>query len=234
MKSKEFPLISVIITVFNGEKYITEALQSIFNQDYSNLEVIVVDDGSTDGIRERIQQFNGRLFYYFQENGGIASAKNLGIEKATGDYFAFLDCDDLWVPEKTTFQLHQLKENPDVDMVFGHVSQFYSPEVSGDFKSKYLCPAGTTPGVTSCAMLISRENFYRVGLFDATWRKGIFNDWFLRASDKGLTWKVFPEVVLKRRIHEKNHGIVNRDKSVDYVRMLKASLDRKRKMGTGH
>lgn len=225
------PLISVIVTVYNGEKYIAEALKSIFNQDYPNLEVIVIDDGSTDATKERVQQFSDRMSYFYQKNAGIAAAKNLGIEKSHGDFFAFLDCDDLWVPEKTTLQLRQLTENQAYDMVFGHVSQFYSPEMSEDFKNRYHCPAGNAPGVTSCAMLISRKNFYRVGLFDTKWRKGIFNDWFLRATDIGLTWKVFPEVVQKRRIHEKNHGIVNRDKSVDYVRMLKASLDRKRKTG---
>lgn len=233
MKNNISPKISAIITVYNGEKYIAEALQSIFNQDYPNMEVIVIDDGSTDRTSEVVNKFLGKLLYYFQENAGIAAAKNLGIEKATGDYFSFLDADDLWLNEKTNKQISLLLDDPSVDLVFGNVKQFYSPELTAETREKYLCPENAYPGIHSGTMLIRRESFFKVGLFDTKWHKGIFNDWYLRASEVGFKTYTFDDIFMMRRIHENNHGIVNRSKSIEYVRMLKASLDRKKNMQHG-
>ena len=76
---------------------------------------------------------------------------------------------------------------------------------------------------------LKEKSFFRVGLFDTQWRRGIFNDWYLRATELGLRAHIYYRIyIMRRRLHRTNHGIVNRDKSIDYVRMIKASLDRRR------
>ena len=231
--SIEFPLISVLITVFNTEKYIAQALRSVVDQNYPNMEIIVVDDGSTDHTKTAVQNSGVEVSYFYQEHGGIAIGKNLGISHAKGDYFAFLDADDFWLNEKTNKQINLLLDNPSLDLIFGYVKQFFSPELTIESKEKYQCPENPYPGIHSGTMLIRRESFFKVGLFDAKWHKGIFNDWYLRASEVGLKTYTFDDIFMMRRIHETNHGILNHDKSIEYVRMLKASLDRKKNMQHG-
>ncbi len=170
-----------------------------------------------------------KVKYIYQENAGIAAAKNRGIENAGGEFFAFLDADDLWMDEKTSKQMNRLLKDPSLEMIFSYIEQFYSPELSEKERKKYHCPDKPSPGISSVSMIIRRDAFYKVGLFNTQWRKGIFNDWYLRACELELKSVVLPDILVKRRIHNKNHGITHKDKSVDYVRMLKASLDRKRK-----
>src|SRR3982751_2380169 len=103
----ELPLVSVIIPVHNGAKYLRAALESVLAQTYSPFEVIVVDDGSVDDSGVIAQSFND-VRYIHQANQGVAAARNHGIEAARGDFFAFLDQDDLWTPEKLTFEVDHL------------------------------------------------------------------------------------------------------------------------------
>jgi glycosyltransferase involved in cell wall biosynthesis len=166
--------------------------------------------------------------YHYQPNSGIAAAWNCGVALATGDFIAFNDADDLWATNKIQSQMEIFREHPGLDIVFGHVKQFHSPELSDEAKLKIWCPDELMPGVSAGTMLIKRESFFRVGLFDTMWRRGIFNDWYLRATELGLRTHMMPDLVMWRRLHRSNHGIVNHDKSVDYVRILKASLDRRR------
>src|SRR5262245_15944299 len=93
------PKVSVIIAVFNGAPWICEALESVLSQTYSNLEIIVVDDGSTDGTHELLKSYSGTLTHIRQSNCGQPSARNIGIRRSTGDLIAFVDADDRWMPE---------------------------------------------------------------------------------------------------------------------------------------
>ena len=228
MKNNEIPLISTIIPVYNGSKYISRAIESILEQDHPNMEIVVVDDGSTDDTAAVVNQFNAPVCYFYQENSGIAATMNHGIKRAKGDFFSFLDSDDYWLPGKTSKQLKALRQKPEVDMVFGHIKQFYTPGLSGEYRNKYACPENPAPGYNSGSMLIRRTSFFKVGLFDEKFATGSFNDWYMRAGVAGLQSVMLPDVFYMRRIHDANHGIVNRDKSLDYVRALKAHLDRQR------
>ncbi len=228
MTEQNSPLVSTIITVYNGKNYLSEAIQSVINQDYPHIDIIIIDDGSTDGSWEVAQQFGTPVQYYYQNNTGIAAAKNHGIELSKGDFLAFLDADDLWTKNKVQQQMKVFNEDPTLDIVFSHVKQFHSSELSVEEKQKIWCSDEVMPGISAGTMLIKRESFFKVGLFDSQWRRGIFVNWYMRASEIGLRTHMLPDMHMWRRLHRTNHGIVNNDKSSDYVRMLKASLDRRR------
>lgn len=110
-------MVSVIIVVYNGEKYIDEAIQSVLNQTCKDIELIVVDDGSTDNTREVVQKYNN-IIYIYQKNKGEGAARNLGIENSKGDYLAFLDADDLYEIDKIEKQSKILNENNNIDIVY--------------------------------------------------------------------------------------------------------------------
>ena len=108
-------LVSVIIPVYNGELYLDEAIESALGQPYRPIEVIVVDDGSTDGSAEVAKQFDSPMRYCFQPNAGLGAARNKGISLAQGSFFAFLDADDLWLENKLTRQMALFDKNPELD-----------------------------------------------------------------------------------------------------------------------
>ncbi|HUN54984.1 MAG TPA: glycosyltransferase family A protein [Smithella sp.] len=225
------PLVSVIIPVFNTEKYLSEAIESILAQSYSPMELIIVDDGSTDSTAKIAKRFGSLVRYHYQENSGAGVARNQGIAMAKGDYFAFLDADDLWMPEKMKRQWEAFEENPHLDMVFGHIRQFYTPELPQTQKERTRIPVEIMPGHHAGAMLIKKEAFLRVGLFKKELRVGEFIDWYARATELNLKSIMLPDVLMKRRIHTSNMGITLRDQRSGYIHALKAALDRRRSGG---
>jgi len=223
--------ISTITTVYNCENYIKEAIISIVQQNYQPMEIIIVDDGSTDNTKQEIKKLNlDNINYIYQRHQGIAIAMNHGIKNATGEYFAFLDADDMWSASKTTLQLKYLTENDSVDAVFGYVQNFYSPEIMSEIASKIHCPPDPMPGFSSQSMLIKRSAFHKVGYFTETWQRGAFIDWYLRAQDLKLNIQLLPDVVVKRRLHKTNIGITAKNHQNDFVKILKVALDRRRKL----
>jgi glycosyltransferase involved in cell wall biosynthesis len=221
-------LLSVIIPVYNGERYLAEALESVLLQTYCPGEVIVVDDGSTDGSAEVARSFAAQVTLCTQPHSGAAAARNKGIELSRGSLLAFLDADDLWVEDKLMRQAAVLHGRPTIDMVFAHVVHFLSPDIDRDVRARIHCPPQPEPGFVPGAMLIRRKAFQRVGPFETGWRVGEFIDWHARAVDAGLTGVMLPQVLLRRRLHAENTGIRQRGARKDYARILKATLDRRR------
>jgi glycosyltransferase involved in cell wall biosynthesis len=221
------PLISVIIPVHNGARYLAEAITSVLAQTYRPIEIIVIDDGSTDESAHVVKSF-AAVRYFFQPCQGAGAARNRGAEIAQGDYLSFLDADDLWVKDKLTWQIAAVAANPDLDMVFGFVRQFPSPELDFHIRASLSRGAELLPGQHVGTLLIKREAFFGVGPFATNWRVGEFIDWCARAMEKGLRSVMRPEVVMLRRLHANNMMIRERDASADYARILKASLDRRR------
>lgn len=115
------PLVSVIIPAYNGERYLSSAIDSLLVQDYANIEIIIVDDGSTDNTKEIVQVYGDKIKYFYKPNGGEASARNYGIRKAAGDFIAFLDCDDLYKKDKISKQLKTLLAHPDCGFVYNDI-----------------------------------------------------------------------------------------------------------------
>lgn len=227
MKEKKH-LVSIIIPVFNGEKYLREAIESILAQTYQTIEIIVVDDGSTDNSSGVAKSFAPPVQYVYQNKSGIGAALNRGIELSGGCFLAFLDADDLWKEDKLMHQMAVLDDNPGVDIVFGQVKQFYSPELDENQRKRIRIPANVIHGILKGSMLIKRDSFFSVGEFETKWKVGDFIDWYLRAMEKGLKNIVLNEVVTLRRIHAGNMGIRERKSQIEFARILKASLDRRR------
>jgi len=225
---ESMPFISVIVPVYNCEDYLAEAINSVLNQHYPRIEIIVVDDGSTDGSAEAAKHFQSKARYVYQPRSGAGAARNRGIGLSKGQYLAFLDSDDIWEENKLTYQMEAFHDDPDLDIVFGHVKQFYSPELDESIKRKIYCPAEKMPGYYTGAMLIKRASFVRVGLFESSLKIGEFMDWYLKAKECGLKSIVLPDIVAKRRIHGANQSIHEKQYQSDFVKILKKSLDRRR------
>lgn len=223
-------LISVVIPVYNRERYLGEAVESVLCQSYKPIEIIVVDDGSTDGCPEVLKDFAADVRYVSQPHGGAGVARNRGVALSQGSFISFLDSDDIWGKDKLLLQMNAIDKDSGLDMVFGHIQQFHSPELDEETKAKIYCPSGKMPGYVAGTMLIRRESFEKVGSFAVEWKTGEFIDWYSRAVERGLKSVMLPEVVMRRRLHTTNMGVSERDARIDYVRILKASLNRRREV----
>lgn len=224
MIDNELPDISVIIPTFNREEYLGEAIESILKQDYQPIEIIVVDDGSTDNTKTLMDTYP-TVRYAYQGNSGQAAARNQGITMAKGEYLAFLDSDDLWMSGKLHFQMDYMRKHPEIKMIFGYVQQFYADEHKL-MHGKQAMEA--SPGFLIGAMLIRKKDFLNIGLFETKWNVGEFIEWFARAKEAGYSYQVLEKITLKRRLHDTNIGLRQLSGQSDFAQILKASLSRKR------
>lgn len=224
--SQTHSTVSVIIPVYNAERYLRAAIESVLTQTVLPLEIIVVDDGSTDASGAVARRFVPNVRVVTQPNEGPAAARNCGVSLARGDYLAFLDADDLWVDNKLQRQLHALTTNPALAMVFGQVEQFYSSELSQQATLPDLGQRHLLAGIHVGAMLIRRAAFARIGLFDPQWQVAEFMEWYGRAQALGVKSLVLPDLVMRRRIHTTNLGIrAHHLARREYLRLAKRRVD---------
>ena len=228
MTGPDRPLVSAIVPCYNAERYVGDAVDSILGQTYRPVEVIVVDDGSTDRSLEVLRRFGDRVRACRQPNAGVGAARNRGVALARGSFLAFLDADDVWPAGKLDRQMAAFDDDPSLGVVGGHVAQFVSPELPDEVRRKFASLPQEVPARVPGAMLIRREEFERVGAFSTEVVSGDTIDWILRATEAGVKVRVLPDVVLQRRIHTTNHGLLRRDAQRDYLRVLKSALDRRR------
>ncbi|MGH7571509.1 MAG: glycosyltransferase family 2 protein [Gemmatimonadota bacterium] len=224
------PLVSCVIPVYNGERYLGEAIDSILAQTHPVDEIVVVDDGSTDGSSAVAKGYGDPVLCVRQDNAGPSAASNRGIEAAGGDVIAFLDADDLWRPEKNQRQLARLEASPEVAAVFGHVLNFWVEELREEaerFRDHRI--ARPTPGFVRGTMTVRREALDSVGRFDPKSQHGEVQQWILRARERDLVLEMLPDVLLDRRLHRGNRSRSLRDPSrEEFLRLVKQNLDRKR------
>ncbi|MCE9541845.1 glycosyltransferase family 2 protein [Candidatus Kaiserbacteria bacterium] len=221
--------ISVVMPVFNAERYVADAVQSVLNQTYGSIELICVDDGSTDASASVLRSFGDAITCIFLEtNSGIAVARNTGAASASGAFLAFMDADDLWKEDKLALQSACFDENPAIDLVFTYMQCFISPELPAEVQELRELPVEPVVGHVPSAVLIKRSSFDRVGNFNPVWRVGEFIDWRARAVDAGLKEVTLPETLLLRRIHDRNTGVTERSSRVDYVRIVREALARRK------
>jgi glycosyltransferase involved in cell wall biosynthesis len=224
-------LISCIVPVFNGERYIRETLDSILAQTYRPLEVIVADDGSTDDTAMIVSSYGDQVRYLFQPNAGTAAACNLGIRAAQGDFIAFLAADDLWHPEKLSRQISRFQARPDLDICVTHVQNFWIPQLQEEAeRSRNDRISQPLPGYVPQTLLARHALFETVGHFNIALRHADSTDWFLRVIEHGGVIDLLPDVLVYRRIHQSN--LSRRMASAsrqEYVELVKATLDRRRR-----
>ena len=221
------PLVSVIIPVFNGERFLREAVQSVLDQKYSPVEIIIVDDGSTDGTATVARSLGETVRYLRQTNQGPAAARNRGIEQAQGSLIAFADADDLWPSEKLELQLPYLINDPAIEIVMGRIQQVrLSKTVNGQTQAEEFDEPAFSVNLGSA--VIRKSVFERVGLFDETMRYSEDVDWFMRAREAGAAIVTLDAVTLLYRQHEENMTRGKSTTELNVLKALKRSLDRRR------
>jgi glycosyltransferase involved in cell wall biosynthesis len=198
VSSPSAPLVSVVIPAYNCERFIGDALDSVFVQDYPALEVIVVDDGSTDDTCGVVARYGKAVNLIRQRNAGAAVARNEGLRQARGEYVALLDSDDVWLPGKLRLQVEHLECNPDVAMCCTHWHLWF-PDAAGHYPAERASAPASAPvdpkcaGWIYCELLLDCEVWTstvvmrrgldaRVGGFDVELRRGQDYDYWLRAS----------------------------------------------------
>lgn len=220
------PLVTVIVAAYNAEDYLQETLATIIAQDYSPLEIIVVDDGSTDGTAEIVKSLGQRVHYRYQQNSGSCAApRNHGLELAKGEFVTFFDADDRMLPGKISRQVAELEANPDAVLCVGNYRNFTGESRSADHFS--TCPAlgpylEQSQGVSfllatkECRDILIQENFtiassplFRTSVVVS---EGGFNTDLKACEDFDLIYRtathgsavVLPEVFFERRLHDSN------------------------------
>jgi glycosyltransferase involved in cell wall biosynthesis len=217
------PLVSVVVAAFNYGKYIAETLQSVENQTYINWECIVVDDGSTDNTREVVEAFTSRdkrFQYHYQANKGLPATRNAAIKLAKGEFFQWLDADDLLQKDKLKLKIEVFEKEPGIEMVYGGLRYFYDEKPSELIFSPHfnrpwtLTKSGNTLDilpllVVSCIImpsmpLLRRSVLEKAGNFDESYR--YVEDWnfWLRCFVNGLNIKYLeaPETYILMRLHQ--------------------------------
>ncbi len=216
------PFVSVLVAAYNSEKFIDEALQSVWDQTYKNFEIVVVDDGSTDATLSRLQPWKGKARIVSQENKGIGGSRNAGLAHAKGELIALLDADDVWMPTKLQEQVAYMADNPDVEMVFS-----YAQNVIHQDGKKLIDTPSAMPVLQAHippACLFSKEILSRVGVFDESVTLGEFAEWYGRTLNANIRMGCVPSLLVKRRLHGGNIGIVEKAKMNEYVRILYAKI----------
>jgi glycosyltransferase involved in cell wall biosynthesis len=222
------PFVSVVIPCHDGERYLADAVRSVLAQRHDPIEVLVVDDGSTDGSAAVARSFGDDVRLLHQPPSGAAAARNLGVAHAHGELLAFLDADDLWPEGRLAPMIAVLDSDPGIALVFGHTEQFVSPELPEAARMRFAFDPAPAAARLSGSLIVRRAEFDRVGPMRTDLNTGEFVDWYARAEAVGLGTRIIPEVVLRRRLHPASHGIVAAADRRDYLRVVKAALDRRR------
>ncbi len=224
------PLVSVIIPFFNCERFLAKAIVSVLAQTYRPIEILVVDDGSTDGGAAIAQSFD-QVHYIHQTNQGQAAAMNVGVKAARGVFISFLDSDDMWTPNKLDTQIAYLLQHLHVGYVMGDTLNFIEPGTAPPVPlTKNLLP-GVSLLLLLGAMVVRKAIFDQVGYFDTSLRFSTDVDWFVRAKEIDVVMATVPETVLHKRIHGLNLSCGTDARTSGFIRVLKSSLDRKRARG---
>lgn len=231
----ERPLLSVIIPAYNGATFLAEAVESIYQQNYQPLEIIIVDDGSTDDTARIATNLNSDVRYIVQPHSGRpAAGRNRGVKEAIGTLIGFLDQDDLWPANKLALQIPYLLDDSSLDVILGHTQMLH---LNGRVDGQCAFEATSKPVdyMLLSSALFKKPVFEKVGFFDESLQYfGDDLDWFIRAREQGVSVHQLAEVTLFWRIHETNisHNPAIRDHARGYDRALteviKKSLDRRR------
>lgn len=220
--------VSVVIPVYNAAPYVVECLESVLAQTRQASQIIVINDGSTDQSLYKLRSYAQKdlIQLHTRENRGVAFTLNEAIGLVSGDLIAFLDADDIWLPDKLQQQVACLQNQPALDACFGYVRQFISPDLPPDIQAGISCPAQAQPGWLKQTMLIRQSAFDKTGRFNTAYHTGDFIDWFIRAKEAGLQYTMLLNTVTLRRLHR--GGLASQVQyQKEFAHILKAALDRR-------
>lgn len=213
-----FKITSIIITR-NSLDYLKEAIKSVLNQTLTCDEIIVVDNNSNDGTEKYLKTKKQIKYIKLDKNYGIGYPRNIGVKASKNNILCFLDSDDLWLPNKNEVQINEFRKNPNLDIVFGQVINFFDKKAD---QKKYQNVIDTPrSGFLASGLMVKKSSFIRTGFFDTSLEVGEFIDWFLKAKQKNMKFKILDQLVFKRRIHGLNNGILKKDKNTDYIKVIR-------------
>ena len=203
------PKVSVIIATYNRAHYIKEAVDSVLAQTFKDYEIVIVDDGSTDATKQVLQEYGDKIRYFYQDNQGQAKALSHAVREAKGEYLAFIDDDDMWLPEKLAIQMQVFTTNGDIGLV---ASSMYLTDKNGNITSTWGKPADVKENFESLfeeniigfpSVVVRKDLVNRVGGFDETLITTQDYDLWLRLS-KICQFKCIDIPLIKWRIHGSN------------------------------
>jgi len=227
--------VSVIIPVYNGERFLLEAVRNVQAQGHDRLEIIVIDDGSTDATPAILEGLGNQVRAVRQPNSGPSAARNHGLKLSQGNFIAFHDVDDLWEAGALKALLDAFDAHPDAEIVQGLIQRMELQRGRDSKGLEFQASGEPYQFINLGSALIRREVFHRVGLLDESLRENEDTDWFLRAWEQNVTKIVLPRLVLHYRIHDRNLVHSQRLVAGGMLRMLKRHLDRERRAnGAGH
>ena len=221
------PSVGVVMPARDSAVYIGEAIESVLGQTGVDPTLVVVDDGSTDDTAAIVASYGGRVSLIRQDALGPAAARNRGVRALTTDLVAFLDSDDLWPADSLERRVDAMV-GTDVELVFGHMVQFVSDRLSELERRRLRCDPRPMPAWASSAMLARRHVFDRVGPLPEHRRAGDFLEWLLEARHCGVSSVMLDEVVLRRRLHDRNLTRLEPETNSDYLAVVRANLARRR------
>jgi glycosyltransferase involved in cell wall biosynthesis len=227
-------MVSVIVPAYNAEAYLAETLESVLKQDWEPLELLVVDNGSTDRTFAVAESFGRGVRIISRSHGQPGATRNSGIAAAQGEFLLHLDADDLLTPNSISTRMRYFPEGPALDMVIGKLVCFFSPELSDEERARYVMPVAPQQGHLPGAAIIRADAFDKFGRLDEELAINACLDWSVRARDGGARIRLIEDVVVKRRIHGKNMSLVKkRELDESRIQILRASLARRRKANAG-
>lgn len=221
-------LVSVIIPVFDGEKYLAEAVESALAQTHPLVEVMVVNDGSSDSSGDIAEGFGDAITVIHQERAGNGAARNRGVEESKGQLLSFLDADDRWHREKLQREYELLEARPELSGVRSLVHEFVSPEIDEVTRRNIRATHDTIPGLLHYGTM-RREAFEKMGGFTTDLQLAVGVDFSARWADLGLESDLVNEVLVERRLHKSNNWTREANRHSDLAMAVKASLERRRK-----
>jgi len=217
--------VSVVIPVRDGRRYLGEAIASIHAQTVEPLEILVIDDGSTDGSAELAAAAGATVIRRAPEGPG--AARNAGAQAARGEALAFLDADDLAAPDRLELQLRALTD-PGTAVVAGRMVQFLTPERADELRGRFDCPDEPSHSFTAGTLLIRRETFLAGGGLNASLSGGEMIDWVQRVRGTGSAVAMIDAIVLRRRIHGDNLSLQREALHAGYLATARAAIERRR------
>jgi glycosyltransferase involved in cell wall biosynthesis len=220
--------VTAIVPAHQAERFLADAVASILSQRPAVAEILVVDDGSTDGTAE-IARGLPEVRLVRQPPSGAGAARNAGGRAARGEFLAFLDHDDLWLAGKLEAQLAAFEAEPSLDGVFTAIRNAYT---APELEQRYRSAAGDRVAPHASTLLVRRASFLRAPPFDESLARAEFADWYARAVDAGLRFRVLEDLFAVRRIHGANTSIRLRADGLDFVRMARARIAARRRRGS--